>query len=117
VRSSDWVEAAEADEIDSAMYVDAHQLFLLRIEKRILALSAVSPHRPEIGKRLLYCPSGYFIGPHGELFDAWGAWVDGPSPRGMDTFETRVRYGTVEVNVGTPMKDRRVTTPRCSGWT
>jgi hypothetical protein len=103
-RSSGWVSAVEIDEADPVVYVSAHRLFVVRNGAGFLALSAVSPHRPEIGERVLYCPSGYFVGPHGELFDQRGFWIDGPSPRGMDRFEVRVRYGAIEVNVATSLR-------------
>jgi hypothetical protein len=49
---------------------------------------------------VLFCTAGYFVGPHGELFDRRGLYIDGPSPRGMDRFKVRVTNGAIEVNVG-----------------
>jgi hypothetical protein len=99
----DWVDVARTSKVDPIVYVPDHTLFVIRSGRGFLALSAISPHRPEIGKRLLYCPAGYFVGPHGELFDRRGLYVDGPSPRGMDRFKVRVAEGTIEVRVGDPI--------------
>jgi hypothetical protein len=101
----DWVEVGRTSAANPIVYVPDRTLFVIRSGRGFLALSAISPHRPEIGERLLYCPAGYFVGPHGELFDPRGLYITGPSPRGMDRFKVRVVEGTtIEVRVGDPIE-------------
>lgn len=100
LQSEDWVDVARTDDVRPIVYVPDQRLFVIRTGRAYLALSAVSPHRPEIGERVLFCPAGYFVGPHGEAFDRRGLYIGGPSPGGLDRFNVRVRDGAIEVNVG-----------------
>jgi hypothetical protein len=99
-----WVDVARTSRVKPIVYVPDHSLFVIRSGRGFLALSAVSPHRPEIGERVLFCTAGYFVGPHGELFDRRGLYISGPSPRGMDRYKVKVAEGTIEINVGDPIK-------------
>jgi hypothetical protein len=98
-----WIDVARTDDVRPITYVPEHRLFVIRTGRAFLALSAVSPHRSEIGERVLLCPAGYFVGPHGELFDRRGLYIGGPSPRGMDRYKVRVTDGVIEVDFNTPL--------------
>jgi hypothetical protein len=101
LQSQAWTDVARTDDVRPIVYVPEHRLFVIRTGRTFLALSAISPHRPEIGERVLYCPAGYFVGPHGELFDGRGLYIAGPSPRGMDRYKARVTGGVIEVDLST----------------
>lgn len=46
-----------------------------------------------------WCTSSrWFENPcHGERYDRWGEWMDGPSPRGLDRYRSRVEDGRMIV--------------------
>ncbi len=71
-------------------------IFLARKEQSIMALSTICPH---LGCGIDYSASSkQFVCPcHDSSFTEDGAVAAGPSPRGMDSLETRVKDGKIEV--------------------
>ncbi|HWC31652.1 MAG TPA: hypothetical protein VG709_00825 [Actinomycetota bacterium] len=94
-RTLRWTDLGRIDDVDGVAYLSERRVFVVRRGNAVLVLSAISPHRPEIGEPLFYCPSGYFVGPHGEIFDQLGRYIDGPAPTGMDRFQAKVEDGFV----------------------
>lgn len=66
--------------------------------KGLMTLSLRDPH---LGCRVQWCPSSqWFENPcHGEKFNRWGEWMDGPSPRGLDRYASRVEDGAYRVSL------------------
>lgn len=56
---------------------------------------------PHLGCQVQWCPtSQWFENPcHGEKFNRWGEWMDGPSPRGLDRYVSRVEDGRYVVSL------------------
>lgn len=102
---SGWTTVASFDEVavNEPLAVDRDVYLVLLESGEILALSRVDPH---LGCLVDFRPdfkfmdrSGWFRNPcHGETYDLTGALRFGPSPRGLDRYEVRVRDGDVEVN-------------------
>ncbi len=71
-------------------------VFLTRRGNDIVALSTICPH---LGCGIDYVASKkeYACPCHESSFSADGAVAGGPSPRGMDSLQTRIREGQVEV--------------------
>ncbi len=92
-RTMGWTTLGRVSDIRAVTYDAEHRLFVVPRSRIPLVLSAISPHRPEIAERLFFCPTGYFVGPHGELFDDDGRYIEGPAARGMDRFRARVEAG------------------------
>ncbi|MCP4225964.1 MAG: ubiquinol-cytochrome c reductase iron-sulfur subunit [Actinomycetia bacterium] len=69
--------------------VPAARSYLTRVDDEIVALSRKCTH---LGCVVPYCESsGRFECPcHGSVFNRAGDFLSGPSPRGMDRFETEV---------------------------
>lgn len=70
----------------SARYVSEGRLWLANADDAMFALSQRCPH---LGCRVPFCESsGRFECPcHGSVFDIDGAYITGPSPRGLDRYE------------------------------
>jgi len=81
-------------------YVVEGRFYLTRVQGELLALYQKCPH---LGCRVPFCESsGRFECPcHGSIFTLRGEYVEGPSPRGMDTFPVLVEDGVVRVDTGT----------------
>ena len=75
------------------------RLFLANAKGTYLALSQKCPH---LGCKVQFCESsGWFECPcHGSVFDLGGEWITGPSPTGMNRYQTDVVAGTVVVDTG-----------------
>lgn len=84
----------------SATYFNEGRLWLANADGRYLALSQRCPH---LGCRVPFCESsGRFECPcHGSVFDIGGAYIAGPSPRGMDRYEVVVEDGELIADTST----------------
>lgn len=78
----------------SARYVTEGRLWLANSGSELFALSQRCPH---LGCRVPFCESsGRFECPcHGSVFDIAGAYIAGPSPRGMDRYEMTLEEGVL----------------------
>ena len=96
-----WVRVADLGSLRDAsiIYRPKLKIFVVAHDRGVLALSAISPHRPDLGERVLFCRSSdMFEAPHGEKFDLLGVYFAGPAPRGMDRVAVKVEDGQVFVN-------------------
>jgi Rieske Fe-S protein len=88
--------------------VELGAAWLVRKGNAVTAWSTVCPH---LGCAVDRSPDaqGFYCPCHDSYFDAAGARINGPSPRGMDVLSTRVDDGFVHVEFkrfrqGTPEK-------------
>ncbi len=89
--------------------VELGAAWLERRGDKVIAWSTTCPHLGCAVDRAATGP-GFYCPCHDSAFDADGHRLTGPSPRGLDTLETRVEDGFVHVNFrrfrqGTPEKD------------
>lgn len=78
--------------------VEGHVLYLLENAGQPLALNARDPYRACVVAWA--AQEQRFVDPcYNSHYRADGSYESGPSPRGLDRFETRVARGTVEVNL------------------
>lgn len=84
----------------SATYVTEGRLWLANADGAMFALSQRCPH---LGCRVPFCESsGRFECPcHGSVFDIDGAYIAGPSPRGMDRYELTLEKGLLVADLDT----------------
>lgn len=84
-------------------YFPAGRFHLTRVQGELLALYQKCPH---LGCRVPYCePSQRFECPcHGSVYNRKGEYLDGPAPRGMDSFPLLVENGKVLVDTGTVLE-------------
>ena len=73
---------------------DLGAVWIFRTPGGLTALSASCPH---LGCGVERAPNGYFCPCHESQFDASGARLSGPSPRGLDRLAVRVENGQVLV--------------------
>ncbi|MGH2746814.1 MAG: Rieske (2Fe-2S) protein [Actinomycetota bacterium] len=109
IEDARWIRITDLTTLqnEEVVYSPEHEIFLVSNGDRALALSAVSPHRPDLGELVLFCPSsGMFEAAHGEKFDRFGSYYGGPAPGGLDRFAVKVEGGEVYVDL-----DRRMTGP------
>jgi nitrite reductase/ring-hydroxylating ferredoxin subunit len=109
--SDAWVAAGSLADVqtDGVNYLPDERLFVVSAGDSVLALSALVPHRDDLGERVLYCErSGWFQGAHGEAFDRLGEYAFGPARTGLTRLAVRVVDGDIEVDpstvVGTPAR-------------
>jgi hypothetical protein len=105
--SGSWIDVTTVDQVEraSVIYAAPLRIFVVDSSSGPLALSAISPHRPDLGERVLYCESAdAFIGWHGEWFDHIGKYVTGPASRGLDRVGIRIDGDTVQVEPGALIK-------------
>jgi hypothetical protein len=101
VREMRWVYVTDMDGLraEGVVYAEDLQVFLVATGDPPTALSALSPHRSDLGERVLYCRSNsLFQGDHGERFDRRGILYGGPSSRGLDRVTVRVVGGEIYVD-------------------
>lgn len=81
----------------TATYVTEGRLWIANAGTQLLALSQKCPH---LGCRVPFCPSsGHFECPcHGSRFDIGGEWIEGPAPRGMDSYALSVEGDNLVVD-------------------
>ncbi len=81
------------------VYLSDMRAFVVHTDEGPLGLSAVSPH---LGEPIAYCRSSrtFMELRHGSQWDRLGYYLAGPSPRGMDHVETRVRGDVVQIDPG-----------------
>ena len=70
-------------------------VWLVRVGDGVRAYSVVCPH---LGCSINVASGGFECPCHDSSFDATGKKLTGPSPRDMDTLETRVEGGIVEID-------------------
>lgn len=83
--------------IGTATYVPEGRFWLANANGQMLALSQKCPH---LGCRVPFCESsGRFECPcHASVFDIGGEWIEGPSPRGMDSYPVSLDGETLVVD-------------------
>lgn len=65
-------------------YFPEEKVFVIANGSDPIALSAIIPGASKVPERVLYCPtSGWFEGPHGEMFDRTGNYALGPAESGL----------------------------------
>lgn len=81
-------------------YFPGGRFYVTRVQDQLLALYQKCTH---LGCRVPFCEtSGRFECPcHGSVFNRRGEYLEGPAPRGMDSFPVRVEGGKVLVDTGT----------------
>lgn len=91
--------AADAFAEGTVTYVGEGRFYMTRLEGELAALWQKCPH---LGCRVPFCErSGRFECPcHGSVFNRKGEYLEGPAPRGMDSFPVRVEDGVVLVDTG-----------------
>lgn len=78
--------------------LEGQVVYLLESAGQPLALNARDPYRACVVAWA--APEQRFIDPcYGSRYRADGGYESGPSPRGLDRFESRVANGTIEVNL------------------
>lgn len=102
LRDRGWIRVGSLKAVNQArvVYVRDVEVFLVARGGEPVALSARSPVPASIGEgsRLLYCRrAAVFQGERGEVFDRFGAYIDGPSERDMDAVAVRVHDDRVDV--------------------
>lgn len=113
----------EAEVTEIPVYVRSAQTYLTKVDDEVVALWQRCPH---LGCRVAWCESSreFECACHGSRFNRAGEVRSGPSPRGMDRFDTAVANDVVEVDTGTVIKgsppgpesiDEPVAGPPCSG--
>ena len=75
--------------------VELGSVWLVRKGERVTAFSAVCPH---LGCSVNAINGGFTCPCHTSSFDASGARLAGPAPRGLDALETRIEEGFVAVD-------------------
>ena len=80
-------------------YFSDGRFYLVRADGELRALYQKCPH---LGCRVPYCDSsGRFECPcHGSVFNRKGEYIEGPAPRGMDSFPVRDEQGVIVVDTG-----------------
>ncbi|HEX9891288.1 MAG TPA: hypothetical protein VGB28_04445 [Actinomycetota bacterium] len=92
----DTVGTVEAARAAGVVYREDLRLFVVWEEPKPVALLPDAQH--VAGDRVLFCESsGWFVGPHGEMFDRLGRYADGPASSDMDRVAVRIRDGLVQV--------------------
>lgn len=100
VRDRGWIRVSSAEALDAreVLYLPAYRIFVVSNRNSPVALLAISPYR---GERLLFCRrAGTFQDRRGDVFDAFGRYLLGPSPRGMDRVDVRIKGDDVNVRPG-----------------
>ena len=89
----------ETEITEIPVYVRSAQTNLTKIDDEVVALWQKCPH---LGCRVAWCESSreFECACHGSRFNRAGEVRSGPSPRGMDRFETTIAGDLVEVNTG-----------------
>jgi len=97
----DWTAAGELDALSeqpTRVDVRGTAVLLIRHDDDVRAIAATCPHRGapldegKVDGEVVTCPW------HGSQFCLRdGALIAGPSPTGVDSYETRLRAGTVEI--------------------
>jgi hypothetical protein len=76
--------ALRAVDMSGVKYFPDEQVFVVANGSEPVALSAIIPGDSKVPERVLYCPtSGWFEGPHGEMFDRLGNYALGPAESGL----------------------------------
>jgi hypothetical protein len=71
-------------DMSGVTYFPDEQVFVVANGAEPIGLSAIIPDDTKIPERVLYCPtSGWFVGPHGEMFDRLGNYALGPAGSGL----------------------------------
>lgn len=101
VTKDEWVSVGTYKEIRqrSVLYVEDHQVFVVRMGKDLIALSAWVPNPSADGgrDRMLYCTmSNLFENEQGDVFDRSGALLESRQD-GMPRVGLRIREQTVEI--------------------
>ena len=95
------------------MFFDEHDLFLIYLDDRVLALDADAQH---LGDDVIYCETSHlFESPaHGEKFDIRGYYFGGPGRVGLDRYFVELRGGDIYVDLDyrTPGPERDEHLPR-----
>jgi len=97
IRDRGWVRVSSVETLDAhaVVYVPAYQVFVVANRNSPVALLGVSPHA---GERVLFCQrAGAFQDEHGDVFDTFGRYLAGPSPRGLDRVAVRIKGDDVNV--------------------
>ncbi len=82
---------------DSATYVTQGRFYVVNVQDKVLALSQKCPH---LGCRVPFCDSSgrFECACHGSVFDLGGEWIQGPAPRGMDSYAVVEQDGVLSAD-------------------
>jgi Rieske Fe-S protein len=103
-----WVTALRASKMESDQPIHIFEYKLWLVKTRSGEIFALSHKEPNRGCTIPWRPDftfdghkGWFRDPcSGSTFDMTGVKAFGPSPRGMDRYETRVVNGDIQVHIG-----------------
>ena len=121
--TSEWTDAGLVEEIPNGKpakrnvvisttagwaQFNAQQLvWIMKEGERITVFSAVCPH---LGCTINEAPKGFICACHGSAWNVQGERIAGPTPRGMDTLESRIEDDLLKVKYqffkqGAPRKE------------
>jgi hypothetical protein len=98
-RDATAVTALQDLDMSGVTYFPEEQVFVVANGSDPVGLSAIIPGDSKVPERVLYCPtSGWFEGPHGEMFDRLGNYALGPADSGLMRVAVEVSGDQVAVD-------------------